>query len=236
LRILFVTWDGPQVSYLDSLFVPIFAGLAKKGVKVDVLQFRWGDRQVEERSRQACEAAGIRYRAVNIFRRGGGAGAFLSAVLGARHLRRAVRDFGSDVIMPRSLMPALVALTAGGRKLRPIVFDADGLAADERVEVGGLDPTSMTYRILRDVEAQMVRHSAAILQRTQLSAEILYHRAGPPVTLDMFHVVANGRDEAVFQPTIPLFAAKFAGSWGSRPQRLCSSTQARWGRNMAGAL
>jgi glycosyltransferase involved in cell wall biosynthesis len=102
--------------------------------------------------------------------------------------------------MPRSLMPAIAVLTAGGGKLRPIIFDSDGLAADERVDVAGLSPTSLTYRILRDAEAQMVRRSEAILVRSQAAANILQVRAGPPLRADRFFTVTNGRDEALFNP------------------------------------
>ena len=97
-------------------------------------------------------------------------------------------------------MPALAVLIAGGSKLRPLLFDADGLSADERVDLAGLPATSLTYRILRDVEAQIIRHSASVLTRSARSAEILYHRAGPPVEAAAFHVVANGRDEFAFHP------------------------------------
>lgn len=200
MRILFVTYDGPQVSYLESLFVPIFAGLQAEGAKFDVLQFRWGDKAGEQRIREACYTAGIGYRAVPVWRWGGGAGPFLSAIAGGRHVRNAVRAFASEVIMPRGMMPSISVLAAGGRKLRPLLFDADGLPTDERVDVGGLPATGATYRILRDIEAQTVRVSTSVLIRTQLTADILYHRAGPPVTMDRFHVVANGRDESVFQP------------------------------------
>lgn len=200
LRILFVTWDGPQVSYLESLFLPIFAGLKAQGTEFDVFQFRWGDKALEERSRSACQSLGIGYRAVTIGRWGGGAGPFVSAILGRRHVRKAVRDFGSDIVMPRGMMPAISVMAAGGRKLRPILFDADGLPTDERVDVAGISPTGATYRILRDAEAQMIRHSTSIITRTQQSAEILYHRAGPPMKEEAFHVVTNGRDEAVFHP------------------------------------
>ena len=198
-----MTHDGPQVNYLESLFLPIFAGLQARNVSFDVLQFRWGDKAGEDRIRQACDARGIGYRAAPVWRWGGAIGPLLSAVLGGRHVRAAARAFGSDIIMPRSLMPAISVLVAGGRKLRPLLFDADGLAIDERVDVAGLPPTGLTYRILRDVEAQTVRHAASILVRTRRAAEILFHRAGPPVTIDRFHVVTNGRDERVFQPFDP---------------------------------
>ena len=68
MNILFVTWDGPQVSYLESLFVPIFQRLGQKGMHFHVLQFTWGG--IPERrafSRQACEQAGISYRSVIIW-------------------------------------------------------------------------------------------------------------------------------------------------------------------------
>ncbi len=198
MRILFVTYDGPQVSYLESLFVPIFAGLKAQGASFDVLQFRWGEQAEEERIRETCHSAGIGYRAVPVWRWGGGAGPFLSAIAGRRHVRNAVRAFSSDVIMPRGMMPSISVLAAGGQKLRPLLFDADGLPTDERVDVGGISATGATYRILRDTEAQTVRLSTSVLIRTQRTADILYHRAGPPVTMERFHVVANGRDESVF--------------------------------------
>ncbi len=200
MRVLFVTYDGPQVSYLESLFLPIFAGLAAEGVAFDVLQFRWGDKASEQRVRRDCEALGIGYRSVPVWRWGGGAGPFLSAFFGGRHVRSAARAFRSDIIMPRGMMPSISVLAAGGNKLRPLLFDADGLPTDERIDVAGLPATGATYRILRDIEAQTVRLSTAVLVRTQPTAEILYHRAGPPVTMDRFHVVANGRDEIIFQP------------------------------------
>lgn len=200
MRVLFVTWDGPQVSYVESLFLPIFARLKEHGFEFDILQFRWGGKDSEEQLRAACRSTGIGYRAVPVWRWGGAVGPLVSAILGGRHVRSAARAFGSDIIMPRSLMPAIAALAAGGRKLRPLLFDSDGLAVDERVDVAGLPATGLTYRILRDVEAQAVRRAAFVLVRTQRAAEILFHRAGPPVTMDHFHVVTNGRDERIFQP------------------------------------
>ncbi|MDP8913833.1 MAG: hypothetical protein M3N39_09700, partial [Pseudomonadota bacterium] len=172
MRILFVTHDGPQVTYLESLFLPIFAGLQAGDVSFDVLQFRWGDKAGEDQIRQACNAVGIGYRAVPVWRWGGAAGPFLSAIWGGRHLRSAVRHFKSDIVMPRGMMPSISALAAGIHKTRPVLFDADGLPTDERVDVSGLSPTGATYRILRDVEAQTVRLATSVLIRTQRTAEI----------------------------------------------------------------
>jgi len=200
---LFVTWDGPQVNYVESLFVPIFRGLAEHGVNIDILQFRWGTKAQEEQVRGACAEAGIGYRAVTIRRGAGGLASFATAVLGARHVRSCVREFKAEVIMPRGNFAPIPVLRAGGSLLRPILFDSDGLALDERVEFAGLSPKSFTYRVLRDVEAQSVREAAAVIVRSQSATDILISRAGPPITKDRFVVVTNGRDERVFHPFDP---------------------------------
>lgn len=215
VKLLFVTWDGPQVTYLESLFLPIFAGLGARGVHVDVLQFRWGEQALTDRVRAACEGAGIGYRPVRVARTFGKAGPFLTAFLGGRHVCRAVRDFGSDLIMPRSMMPAIAVMAAGGARLRPLVFDADGLAADERVEAADESRSSLTYRILRRVEAKTVRTSASVLVRTPAAADILARRTG--VSPSRFHVVANGRDERLFHPGDAVSRGQIRAALGIAP-------------------
>lgn len=200
MRILFVTWDGPQVSYVESLFIPIFRGLAEHGIGTDILQFRWGTKAQEERVALLCAEAGIGYRAVTIRQGLRGLAPFATALLGARHVRRCVREFKSDFIMPRSILASIPVLRAGGSKLRPMLLDADGLALDERVEFAGLSPNSFTYRLLRDVEAQSVRDAGAVIVRSESAKGVLVSRAGPPVTEDRFVTVTNGRDERLFQP------------------------------------
>lgn len=199
MKILFVTWDGPQVHYLESLFLPIFSGLRREGFEFDILQFRWGSAAEEAAVRSACAEAGCGYRPVRIWRLGA-LGAFATALLGGFRVRSAVRRFGSDAIMPRSVLPSLAVLAAGRSGLRPVVLDADGLEPDERVEFAGMKPTGIPYRLLRDIEAQMVRKSAAILVRTAAAREILMARAGPPADPGKYRIVANGRDGRAFHP------------------------------------
>jgi glycosyltransferase involved in cell wall biosynthesis len=221
-RLLFVTWDGPQVTYLEGLFLPILAGLAPH--VPHVLQFTWGAEAGLDERRALCAARGVPYRAVRIWRRGGALGPLASALLGRRHIARAVRDWKIDTLMPRSLMPALASLALpagprGGAGLR-IVFDADGLPADERVEFAGLPPTGATYRLLRDIEAQAVRRADHVLVRTEAARDILIARAGPPVGPERFTVVPNGRDPAPYARSIEDRARRDAAG-GTRPFTLC---------------
>lgn len=201
MNILFITWDGPQVSYLESLFVPIFRRLQDRGdAHFHVLQFTWGDAANIERSRGACERAGISYRAVRIRRWPKMLGALITAVEGAGHVRSAMGRHAIDVVMPRSTLPGLAALLAVRRQNCPIVFDADGLPLDERVDFAGQSPSSLAHRLQRDIEGQVVHRAAIVLTRTAGAAQILQARAGAGIDSGKFHVVSNGRDAVQFYP------------------------------------
>jgi hypothetical protein len=236
--ILFVTWDGPQVDYLEGLFIPIFEGLKQHGYHFHVLQFTWGGRHKVERMRAICESRGLHYRAFPIVRFPSGLGAFLTAKIGGRIIGRAIKDWGISVLMPRSLMPALAALSMPKRSGLKVIFDADGFAADEKVEFAGASPHGFSYRYLRDVEAEMVRRADAVLVRTAAAVPILMARAGPFVDKTKFHVVSNGRKESLFdgcraqetnaaRPNAPLIGC-FAGSMGPqyRPELMLDISKA----------
>lgn len=199
-NILFLTWDGPETRYLERLFLPILAGLRERGFRPHVLQFGWGEAALFQRRGALCAAAGIPYRAQPILRRGGAAGPFLTALAGARPIRRAVAEWGIDTLLPRSLMPALATL-----RLRPaeraglkILFDADGLPADERVDFAGLSPLGATYRLLRDIEMRMLLSADAVLTRTPAARDILCARAGTGLPPGRVHRVTNGVDASPF--------------------------------------
>lgn len=195
-HVLFITWDGPQTSYLEGLFLPIFKGLHARGYRFHVLQFTWSNPAQVEKTRVACEAVGVHYRAAPVWRIAGGLGPFLSAVWGARHVRRAIRAWNIDILMPRSLLPALSVLLLRRRADLGFVFDADGFAADERVDFAALSPKSAVYRALRAIEARAAQKADSVLVRTPKAVDILIERSG--ANRRKFHVVSNGRDPKPF--------------------------------------
>lgn len=200
MKVLFVTWDGPQVTYLESLFLPIFMRLAKKGITFQVLQFTWGGAERLALTRQACEQAGFGYEAVSVWRRPRAAGAMLTALAGARHVKKAVQAHHIDAVMARSTLPALATMLALRGSQCRMVFDADGLPLDERVDFAGQPPSGLAHRLLRDVEAQAVRRADVVLTRSSKAVEILQARAGAGTSVNKFHVVTNGRDAERFKP------------------------------------
>ncbi|WP_282705139.1 glycosyltransferase [Thermomonas fusca] len=98
-------------------------------------------------------------------------------------------------------MPALAVLLGRVGTDVSIVYDADGLPLDERIEFGGQSGSSLILRILRDVEAEIVRRAHRVLVRSRGAIHVLVSRAGAGVSESKFHVVGNGRDPAVFEPS-----------------------------------
>lgn len=192
-KCLFITWDGPQVSYLEGLFLPIFEGLAEHGHQFHVLQFTWADPERIAATEALCRTIGVPYRAVRISRRLGPLGPLMTAIRGAGHIKKAVRDWQIDTLMPRSLMPALATLSMRDRSGLRVIFDADGFAVDERVDFAGLSPRGLNYRIMRDIEAQMIRVADTVLTRTEAAIPILQARAGAGTDPSKYYVVTNGR-------------------------------------------
>ena len=198
MKVLFVTWDGPQVTYLESLFLPIFRALKEHGFQFHVLQFSWaGDREVVLR-REACESSGIPYYPIRVMRNPVALGSFLTALWGARLIRKVIEKSEIDVVMARSTLPAMSALLALRGRKEKLVFDADGLPLDERVDFEGLSSNGFVYRFLRDVESQAVRASNVVLTRSSAASRVLLARAGAGVSKKKFFVVTNGRDKNHF--------------------------------------
>ena len=200
MNLMFISWDGPQVSYLESLFLPIFQGLRAYGVNTHVLHFTWADDERVETYKNACQRYSCGYTSVSVLRKPVALGAFLTAVMSFRLIRKLVHKHDIDVIMPRSTLPALATLIAIRRLKVKLVFDADGLPIDERVDFAGQSPSSIAQRIQRDVEAQAVRFADIVLTRSYKAIPILQARAGSGTDSNKFYVVGNGRDATVFCP------------------------------------
>ncbi len=203
-RCLFVTWDGPQTTYLESLYFPILAAARAHAVTFEVLQFTWRDRAAGgsalDRTRAAAAHHGIAWRAIELPASMPAAARAMAAIpYGAYVVAREVSRSRPQVVMPRALIPAAMVLGArrAGSSFR-LAFDADGLQADERVELRALPSTSRIYRALRAIETRALRGADAVLTRTDAARDILEDRRGtsqPPIL-----VVPNGRDPGVFTP------------------------------------
>lgn len=201
MRLLFVSWDGASTTYLESLFLPIFSELVKKGIQVHVIQFSWKTATQVQRISTLCEENSVKYVHRRAIRRPSVAlGSLVTILSSILFLKRYVKSQKIDTVMPRSVLPALACLYTVKRDENiKFIFDADGLPLDERVEFSGADPTNIFYRFLRDVEFLAVQKAHNVATRSKRASEILFNRAGGSVRLDKFKVVGNGRDPRLFR-------------------------------------
>jgi hypothetical protein len=208
---LFVTWDSPDTTYLESLFLPLFAAMRAHGARVDVLQLTWGD--AIPRRAAAAERAGVAYRGIRA-PRGGALGMAWALARGPSQIRAELRRSGATILYPRSLLPLALALRA--RRAEKLVFDADGLVADERVEFARWSPNGPAARWYRAVERRGVREASRVITRTERAKAILLARAGVPG--DRVVVVGNAKDESVFTPGTAASRLAFRRAHGIPPE------------------
>lgn len=204
MNILFICWDSDQTNYLENLFFPIFRALqGTTPWQFHVMQFSWASEEEVGRIRLLAKGSGIRYTQVPVAR-------WPSPTIGSlRTLRTASQKIKEylqsntiDCLMPRSTLPAWMVLRLNrwvkARSL-PVVFDADGLPIQERIDFAGLNPASLHCRWLRHVESSMVRRADRVLTRSEKA--IAMHLAGSGAGQGgKFFRVRNGRDPAVFLP------------------------------------
>jgi glycosyltransferase involved in cell wall biosynthesis len=200
-KLLFISWDGPQVSYLEGLFLPILTGL-RKDYEVHVLQFTWGDKNKSEEIREACCQQGVIYTRYEIRRKPWVMpGTLWTLIAGIRFIRRYVKRSAIGVTIYRGIFPSFMA----SRALKNMpwikrIMDADGLPLEERVDFDGMDPEGFRYKYLKQSEARAIRMADIVLVRSRATIDIL----APEVRLARkFHVVLNGRDSALFSPPLP---------------------------------
>ena len=195
--ILFITWDGPQTNYLENLFFPIFRGLTDWDFHV--IQFSWAGQEKQEHLKTLASRIGIHYTHVDVMRKPHPLlGTAVTVLKGIPLLKSYLKKHRIDVLMPRSTFPAMMA-SAIQKKMPQlkIVFDADGLPLEERVDFSSLDPKSFQYRFLKKQERQMLLLTDRVLVRSHHATRFHLQHVGEEY-LPKFFRVTNGRDEEFF--------------------------------------
>ena len=247
-NILFITWDGPQTSYMEGLFMPIFQEIAKRGdYQFHVVQFTWADDEKIAHTKVAADNMGITYTAWPVLRKPNIAiGSLLTVLTAAGKIKKYIRENNIHIVMPRSTFPAMIVNQINSsfvsralfpfrglrgsaffpfRRLRgasffpfrglrggkvpfrgfrgKLIFDADGLPIEERIDFAGLKKESFQYKLMKSAETKMLKSADAVITRSQKAIDIHIAHIGESYQ-SKFSVVFNGRDKNVFayQPTI----------------------------------
>lgn len=190
--------------------MPILQGLGDD-YRIHIVQFTWGPSD-GGRLQSLLQHAGIAYTRFEIRRKPVvAAGVLLTLFKGKRFLTRYIRAQKIDVVLPRSIFPALMVSGLAARdRSRRWVFDADGLPLEERVDFAGMNPRGLEFRWLKSVESKMIHRSDAVLVRSEKAIPFLAE--GP------FKVVTNGRDPQRYLPATPEDRARRRKEWGVTDQ------------------
>ncbi|WP_215226800.1 glycosyltransferase family protein [Echinicola shivajiensis] len=201
-KLLFITWDSDSTNYLESLFLPILAGIQEENIlSCSILQFSWAKPDKINCLKKLAEEKGVAYYHHSITRNPHPLlGSLWTVHQGRKMIKKLIKQEGFNIIMPRSTMPALMVNKLWWfmkRKEVKVVFDADGLPLEERLDFTSLKSTDFQYKYLKRQETKMLKKADKILCRTQKSIDYHIPKVGESRRTD-FHLVGNGRDKDFF--------------------------------------
>ena len=166
-----------------------------------VLQFSWASNEEVERINELARVDNIQYSHLPISKTTPSGVSSLQAVFRNRkQVLSIIKHHQIDTVIPRSTMPALVILAVFKQAKAlgcEIIFDADGLPIQERLDQGFLKKNSIYHRILAGVERKILHKSDKVITRTQRAID--WHLLkSPDLNSSKFFVVGNGRDSDKF--------------------------------------
>ncbi|EKB47651.1 hypothetical protein [Cecembia lonarensis] len=203
-KVLFITWDSDSSNYLENLFLPIFKGLKERhDIQFHVMQFSWAGPEEVQRLKRLSASIGIAYVQYPVHKKPHAfLGVLWTVYRGVYHIKNYVREHGIHSVMPRSTMPAMMVnrlLDFLKKNQVEVIFDADGLPLQERLDYTGLKANSQPYKILKKEETKLLKRADKVLVRTEKAKKIHLYLIGQ-AHADKFHIVSNGRDAVFFKP------------------------------------
>jgi glycosyltransferase involved in cell wall biosynthesis len=192
-KFIFVTWDGPQVNYLETLFCPIFHELKSLGYEIYIFQFTWKSEKEIIKTKNICSEYGLNYQSLNILRKPKIIGAVWTIFKGCFYLSKSIKKFQIDLVIARSILPAFVCLLIFYLNRFKFIYDSDGLILEEMIESGRIKKNGYLFKFLSKIEYFAVLNSSIVLTRSLAGSEILNAKFNIS-NIDKFLIVKNGRD------------------------------------------
>jgi glycosyltransferase involved in cell wall biosynthesis len=199
-NILFITWDGPDSNYLENLFGPIFYELKSENLNFSIAQFTWKNRIQLITTKQRCSELELSYQNLPVFRRLKVVGSAISILLNTPRLIRKICREKINITIIRSIFPATTLLILPKFLTPRLIYDSDGVIADEMVDFSNLSSHSLLYKALRLVEKIAIDRSDIVLCRSRYGCDLLYARSNRKKDINQFLVVKNGRDHSRYKP------------------------------------
>lgn len=198
-NIAFITWDSPETNYLENLFLPIFDALHKKyGYMFTIIQFSWLSQTEVVKRKELVNSYGFNLLYIPI-KTGKffSINKFVTLFKSKKIVDQYIKEQQIDTIMPRSIMPGMLANILDLENVN-LVYDADGLALEERIDFSGLKRSSLFYKFFYKSEIQCLNKAEVVLTRTSKS---ITHFKTKAIDTSKFNIVKNGKNERLFDIT-----------------------------------
>lgn len=205
-KILFISWDGPETSYMEGLFLPIFNKVQQESnYRFHVIQFSWSKPPKVQKINVMADNMKICYHHLQVVKQPTNLiGSVLSLLHGIKFVKRYIKLHAIDVVFPRSTMPAVLVNFIKRTNFK-VVFDADGLPLEERIDFGTLTVGSWKYKYLKKQEDKVLQNADLVITRSKKAIHIHAETIGGK-HFEKFQRVINGRDINFFKPDATLRA------------------------------
>jgi glycosyltransferase involved in cell wall biosynthesis len=206
-RVLFLSYTAMSEPLGQSQVLPYVRGLAKRGFRMSLASFEKHDTDAEQHQQtgRVLMEDGIWWSRLRYRKRPRALFAAVDVIRGAGVGLR--RPF--DLLHARSHVPALMADLVHTAAATPYIFDHRGLMAEEYADSGLLPRGGARYRLLRRLEARVLRRAKGIVVLTDR-----YRREfGPDPRLE---VIPCAVDLSAFRPAGDAdrpYDLVYAGSW-----------------------
>ena len=199
-NILFITWDGPQTSYMEGLFMPIFDQIQQQSrYRFHIIQFTWATNERIAITQKKAAQLNITYTAKKIYRKPNATlGSVFTIIKNSSFLKNYIINNTIDIVMPRSSMPSIM-VNQLKKATYKILFDADGLPIEERIDLSGMKKESFIYKFLKKEEQSILLKSHTVITRSKKAIQFHLDTLNSEFR-DKFFVVINGRDINFLKP------------------------------------
>ncbi len=188
-----MSWDGPEVTYVENLFTPIFLKLQENhGYEFHVIQFTSANKEIIKQRKKDLESRGIYFLGIPTFKRSALLGMLKVKFLDIYQVKKYAENHGIEVLMPRAVNAYFIMKALFKNNKYRLVWDADGFPLEERVDFAGLSKDSIRYKFFKKMEHQAYYHAASLICRTQKAKEVITENAGEGFDSDKVFVVPNG--------------------------------------------
>lgn len=164
-----------------------------------IVQFTWATSEKKAIVNKTAQELNLIYSTRTISRKPTAIlGNMYTLYKGIIFLKNYIKSNNISIVMPRSTMPTIMVNRIPKSNFK-LVFDADGLPLEERVDFSGLSRNSMQYQFFKKEEYNMLSRADIILTRSHEAIKIHSKTLGNNY-LDKFSLVINGRDMRFFSP------------------------------------